>query len=178
MFYKLLINVLIVLLTISSKCFCDSSQLTQHLDLNTSQTNHSSNDKQFETTGDLQVNNGTNETTINETIIEPIVMNDLPAVPTPSPPNEMLSFEEWRKKIAEKAVNLEPPSPKITSQVRPESQQSPPTIVQSSVPPKQKERPIVKRTRNFASYECGAKVVDSNPESESVQRYGQTLPSH
>jgi hypothetical protein len=151
------------------------------------------------TGGDQSV---TPNATINRTsYVEPLV-NDLPSVPTPAPPSEMLSFEEWRKKIAEKAVQQQqkqqlhqqngaqltvpgatgqqPIGGQQTGQVL--TSQGSPVGTQTSgqvtdagstgaVTQKLKSMGVQKRTRNFASHECGAKIVDSNPESESVLRF-------
>lgn len=175
MIYKFLVIVLLI----NSKAFGHSSPADHTLptsaqpvvaggqtDIPSDKANDPNSGASTPSGHDSDTNSKVNED-INRTVRVSSV-DDLPVVPPPSLPNDMLSFEEWRKKISEKAVNLEQPSQKTPQQTSSQSQQSAPATSHSSAASKQK--PIAKRARNFASYECGAKVVDANSESESVQR--------
>ena len=160
---------LVIVLLMNSKCFghsLDNTVVTSGETIATTDYKHIPSDKSNDPTTDSSPDSNSSDNNNTEVPIRP---DELPAVPTPSPPNDMLSFEEWRKKIAEKAMNKEQPSQKVPPQTAQQSHQSVPAATQSSTASKQK--PMIKRARNFASYECGAKVVDANPESESVQRY-------
>ncbi|CAG2101818.1 unnamed protein product [Medioppia subpectinata] len=143
--------------------------------------------------------NDSKQPVIDPNRLPDIPVVELPSVPTPAPPNEMLSFEEWRKKIAEKAVHQQlrqqqqqqqQQNGQLSAGVKATGAQgggggqqlgsqasgatgtgqTSPEVVNGGVPLKSKPMASPKRTRNFASHECGAKIVDSNPESESVLR--------
>jgi hypothetical protein len=114
--------------------------------------------------------NQTNKESIE--LLSPSV-RDLPLVPTAAPPNEMLSFEEWRKKIAEKQIlseNLMKNAIQSQSSIQSQQQQSQQSVASTAQLSQSNKKPITKRARNFASYECGAKVVDTNPEADFVLR--------
>lgn len=106
---------------------------------------------------------------------------------------DMLSFEEWRKKISEQMEHSEQKKQRDLNLIsQQESQGSladlggaggsvqsaskatnpslnginngkPTTITNSQTLP-------TNRARNFASHECGAKIVDSNAEADFVNR--------
>jgi hypothetical protein len=150
-----------------------------YINNNTNNSNNSNNsDNKSQTISNISQNIDMNvDINMNQTNKESIELlspsvRDLPLVPTPAPPNEMLSFEEWRKKIAEKQIlseNLMKNT--IQSQSLPQSQQpSQQSVASTAQMPQTNKKPITKRARNFASYECGAKVVDTNPEADSVLR--------
>lgn len=94
------------------------------------------------------------------------LVNDIMLIKTsPVSSQEMLSFDEWRRKISEqmeqsKITNFVPQ----VEQTGESSKDLPNTVTQTLKLSKN-------RARNFASYECGAKIADSNSEADFVNRY-------
>lgn len=92
--------------------------------------------------------------------------------PSVASSQDMLSFEEWRTKISEQMEKN-----KIQSPPSPSSSSTPFLLISSSTinDPNQKDeinsKSKINRARNFASNECGAKIVDSNNEANFVHRF-------
>ncbi|KAI2801736.1 hypothetical protein BLOT_009553 [Blomia tropicalis] len=105
----------------------------------------------------------------SDNIVDDIILNFKSASPVSA--IDMLSFDEWRKKISEQ-MN------KATAHNKQQLQQDLNLANEHSVGDNPNNpvatQPNVKivtnRARNFASYECGAKVVDSNSEADFVNR--------
>ena len=106
----------------------------------------------------------------SDNIVDDIILNFKSASPVSA--IDMLSFDEWRKKISEQ-MN------KATAHNKQQLQQDLNLANEHSVGDNPNNpvatQPNVKivtnRARNFASYECRAKVVDSNSEADFVNRF-------
>ena len=78
----------------------------------------------------------------------------------------MLSFEEWRKKISEQTHDVQKHDLIV------QEQHSVGEVANVAKPPTTSSKVTLatNRARNFASSECGAKIVDSNSEADFVNR--------
>lgn len=88
-----------------------------------------------------------------------------------NPAKDMLSFEEWRKKIHEQMDMASVQKKDLSAQ----EQHSANEVNVAKPPSSSKVALASNRARNFASYECGAKLVDSNSEADFVNRFVPNL---
>lgn len=82
--------------------------------------------------------------------------------------NDMLSFEEWRKQISEQVEpkkNVEIENPKKANEEGEQQQQQPVIGTENNL------KLSTNRARNFASHECGAKILAANAEASHLDKY-------
>ena len=93
----------------------------------------------------------------------------------------MLSFSEWRRKVGEQMDSVQKQHQQMLQLQLQQQQaaqdavnsagngQGQTSVLQETLP--QHVKQVIDRARNFASHECGAKIVDSNQESQFGNRY-------